>query len=165
HSAGHISCRHQVNEPVTPQNKQCALNSVTSKENVPPSTENIEMQIDEPCSPSIIASANVIEPASAASAETGVNNRPQSRGRSATRKAKADAMQKRAESALSRIRDRRSLTREKSKKDEPNTQKPKKQTSQTENPKSQPAQDNSPPPDDDSLLPTQMPESDNSSQQ
>ncbi|MCG7869107.1 MAG: hypothetical protein JAY74_22405, partial [Candidatus Thiodiazotropha taylori] len=66
-------------------NNQCVLNTVSPHENVP-STENNEMQIDEPCSPSIIATASVIEQTVAASAETSDDKR-QSRGRSATRKA------------------------------------------------------------------------------
>ena len=42
-------------------NNHCTLNTAPSHENVPSLTENNEMQVDESCSPSIIATASVIE--------------------------------------------------------------------------------------------------------
>lgn len=143
-------------------NNQCALNTAPPHENVPSLNENNEMQVDEPCSPSIIATASVIEQPIAASAETSVNKRPQSRGRSVTRK--TEARQKRAESAFSRVRERRSLTREKPKKDQTNTQRPEKYASKTGISNPQPTQDKLSSPDDESLSPTQNPADDDSAQ-
>ena len=143
-------------------NNHCALNTAPSHENVPSLTENNEMQVDEPCSPSIIATASVIEQPIAASAEISDNKRPQSRGRSVTRK--AEARQKRAESAFSRVRERRSLTREKPKKDQTNIQRPEKYASQTGISNPHLTQDKLSSPDDESLSPTQKPADDGSAQ-
>lgn len=141
--------------------KQCVSNVGISDANVPSSHETNEMQIDEPCSPSIITTPVVAEQSTSASAETSADNRSQSRGRSATRK--AEARQKRAQSAFSRVRERRSLTQGKSKKNDLKVKQHQAQVLQADVPNSQPVQDKSPPPDDESLQPTQSPDDDNSS--